>query len=241
MAVSRVPRLVRVDAQGLLGADRVAHGRDHGVVVARASDLEVDHLVVRETARAGGERGRVVALREAEEVELVLDGAAEEGVGGAAERPSQGIPARRLDARDHKLRELRCRLPAAARPDLVEDRLDLVHAAADDLARDRLSELRSRERHLADRLAPPDHAVLGVDGEEDEVGAHLRAALPVELLHERERDGDGLHARDPHAAGVRVCPSASDGSSLAMRSTAHSSDSRITSCAARGSPVLHAS
>ena len=181
-----VPRLVRVDAQRLLGADRLAHGRDHGIVVARASDLEVDHLVVCEAARAGRECGRFVALREAEEVELLVDAAAEERVGGAAERPSQSVPARRLDPREDELRELRRRLPAAARPDLVEDRLDLVHATADDLARERPAELGSRERHLADRLAPPDDAVLGMDGEQDEVGADLRAARPVELLRERD-------------------------------------------------------
>ena len=121
------------------------------------------------------------------------------------------------------------------------ERLRRLDAPADDLPRDRTTELGGRKRHLADGLAPTDDAVVGVDGEEDEVCPDLRAARPVELLRERDGDRDRVDSRDPHAAGARVGVSRSEGRSSAMRRTAHSSDSRITSWAASGSPALHAS
>ena len=96
-----VPRLVRVDPQQLSGPDRRAHGRDAGVVaLGAAADLEVDHIVIGELARVGGQRLGVVALQEGEVVELLLHCAAEERARRHAERTAERVPARDLDPRE---------------------------------------------------------------------------------------------------------------------------------------------
>ena len=97
-----VPRLVRVDPQQRLRADRLAHRRDARVVALHAAaDLEVDDAVALagELPRVRGERLGVVALEEAEVVELVVDGAAEERARRDAERAAERVPAGDLDAR----------------------------------------------------------------------------------------------------------------------------------------------
>src|SRR5207249_8159393 len=98
-----------------------------------------------------------------------------------AERAPERIPARDLDPREDELRELREHLPAPLRPDRAQDRLHLAGRAADDLPRHQLTVRHDRTRVLADRLAVAGHAVVGMDVEEDEVGADLGAARLLEL------------------------------------------------------------
>ena len=128
-----------------------------------------------------GERLGVVALEEAEVVELVADGAAEERTRRDAQRPAERVPAGDLDPGEDDLRELRPHLPAAL-PRSAQDRLHVAGVVADDLPRHQLAVRDDRARVLADRLAVADDAVVGVHGEEDDVRAELRAARPVELL-----------------------------------------------------------
>ena len=145
-----------------------------------------------------GERLGVVALEEAEVVELVVNGAAEERARRHAERAAERVPAGDLDPGEDDLRELRPHLPAAFAPDRAQDRLHVAGRATDDLARHQLAVRDDRARVLADRLAVADDAVVGVDGEEHEVRAELRAAGPVELLRQRDRERRRLDARDLH-------------------------------------------
>ena len=72
--------------------------RDTRLVVASdaASDLQIDHVVVGQRARVRCERLRVVALQEAEVVELVVHPAAEERARGTPVRAPERVPARRL-------------------------------------------------------------------------------------------------------------------------------------------------
>ena len=201
-----VPRLVRVDPQQRPGPDRLAHRRDARVVVARTADLHVDHLVVGELACMRRERLRIVALEEAEEVEIVVDRPAEEGASRNAERAAERIPARDLDPRHHEARELRRRLPAALGPDRPQDRLDVAGRAADDLPRHQLPVRDGRAGVLADRLAVAGDALVRVHSEQDEVRSDLRAAGPVELLRERDRERCRLDPRDPHRAPSSTTP-----------------------------------
>ena len=101
------------------------------------------------------------------------------------------------------LRELRPHLPAALAPDRAQDRLHVAGRVADDLPRHQLAVRDDRARVLADRLAVADDAVVGVHGEEDEVRADLRAARPVELLRQRDRERRRLDAGDLHGSSFR--------------------------------------
>ena len=100
-----------------------------------------------------------------------MHGAAEERARRHAERAAERVPARDLDAGEDDLRELRPHLPAALAPDRAQDRLHVAGVVADDLPRHQLAVRDDRARVLADRLAVADDAVVGVDGEEDEVRA----------------------------------------------------------------------
>ncbi len=175
-----------------------------------------------------GERLGVVALEEAEVVELVVDGAAEERARRHAERAAERVPAGDLDPGEDDLRELRPHLPAALAPDRAQDRLHVAGRVADDLARHQLAVRDDRARVLADRLAVADDAVVGVDGEEDEVRADLRAARPVELLRERDRERRRLDARDPHGSSFspKMATVVSPRSSAATISRSRSSIAR---------------
>src|SRR5262245_1651426 len=100
----QVPGLVRVDPEQrpsvIHWPPGLAHRGHAGLVVAgSAADLQVEDAVTvgGEPRGVPGERLRIVALEEAEVVELVVDGTAEEGARGDAERPAKRIPARDLD------------------------------------------------------------------------------------------------------------------------------------------------
>ena len=82
------------------GPDRAPDGGDARVVALdAAADLEVDDLVplVGQIARVGRERVGVVALQEAEVVDLLVHAAAEERPRRHAERAAERVPARDLD------------------------------------------------------------------------------------------------------------------------------------------------
>ena len=201
-----VPGLVRVDPQQRLGPDRLANRGDAGVVVARSpSDLEVDDAVTlpRQLAGVGREPLGLVALEKAEVVELLLDAAAEERPRRHAERPAERIPARDLEPRDEEVRELGEHLPAALGPHRPQDRLDVAGRTADELAREQLAVRGDGALVLADRLSVAGDALVGVDGEEDEVRAHLRPAGPVKLLSERDRERRRVDAGDLHGSSFR--------------------------------------
>ena len=146
----------------------------------------------------GREQLGVVALQEAEVIDFLLDLPSEERPARDAEGASERIPARDLDAREHELGELRPEPPPALGPDRAQDRLHVARRAADELAPHQLPVGDDGHGVLADGLAVAADALVGVDGEEDEVRAELRSARPVELLGERNRERRRLDGGDLH-------------------------------------------
>src|SRR5262245_37588786 len=237
-----VPRLVRVDPQERLRPDRLTHRRDARLVALRApADLEVDDAVAlaRELASVCREAVGVVALQEAEVVELVVDGAPEERPCRHAARAAECVPAGDLDPREDDLGELWPHSPAALTPDRAQDRLHVARRVTDDLPRHELAVRGDRARVLADRLAEADHAVVGVDGEEHDVRTDLRAPGPVEHLRERDRERRRLDAGDPHGKSFRPKTAAvvSPRSSAATISSSRSSSVREAASTSSAAPA----
>ncbi len=197
-----VPRLVRVDAEQPLRTDRLADGGDDLLVVASgAPDLDVDDAVAvgGERGSVGGEVGGGVALRERHQVDVVTDTAAEERRDGDAEPFAERVPAGDLDSGEHLQRPVRREAPPALPPELAEHRLDVAGRASDE----RLGQQPPVGDHcrgvLADRLAVPGDARVGVDCEEHEVRPALRPRAPVERPHERDCERRRGDAGDDHA------------------------------------------
>ena len=132
-----VPRLVRVDAQQRLGADRVAHGADDlRVVAVAATDLEVDDAIAlgRQRSRVARQLLGRVALREGHEVDLLAT-RPPRNVDAGTPSPFPSASQHATRSRSHLQREVRDEAPAALAPELAEDRLDVPGRAADERPR----------------------------------------------------------------------------------------------------------
>ena len=184
------------------GADRLAHGADDlRVVAVLAADLDVDDAMA---------LGANAAASRASSSAVSPCGKAMKSTSSWTRPPRKvdaGTPSPLPSASQHadsiplRIWSEKCGddAPAAVAPELAEDRLDVAGRAADERARHQAAVGDDGGRVLADRLAVPGHALVGLDREEDEVHALLHAGALAERLHERERDrrrGDGgdLHA-----------------------------------------------
>ena len=189
--VGDAPGAVGVHAQ-TAAADDFAHGRRVPQVgLVAAADLEVDDAVARRGKLAGvlHQLVRGVALDEAEVVDLVADGAAEEPVhrlaGGLADR----VPERHLDAGQHEVGVPRQVVEAAEVARLVHQPRHVVDGLSDE---ERLDAAERRDGPLGgerrDRLADAGDAGVGLDLDEHHRRAVVHASGPVVRLLERQEE-----------------------------------------------------
>ena len=208
-----VPAPVRVETQAFVGSDGGPDpGNDLSVQIVAPSHLDVDHFVARGRQPRGlaGDFLGGFALRETEVAHLVAHCAAQQSMNGAARRLAHGVPQRHLEPRERLACECggSASLLTAEQPVVgLANQAGILERTAPDakIRREREMGADGLGRWRRNRLAIADHALVGVDLDQDHLGAVGDPLGPVKglLVGDPERRRDDLANLHVLSCGAR--------------------------------------